>query len=147
MVRAPRQAEGQTQTEHQKRGGGGGKLARSETITVRLDPKLRYLAELAARKQRRTLSSFVEWAIEDVLSRIELSPKKSIEAEASQLWDVDEFERFIRLGVWHPELLTFEEQQIWKLLEESWLLNPAHNPAYDEGWHFARLNSDVYPVI
>ena len=50
-----------------KRRGGGGKLARSETVTVRLAPKLRYLAELAARKQRRTLSSFIEWAIEETL--------------------------------------------------------------------------------
>ena len=45
------------------RKGGGGKLARSETVTVRLDPKLRYLAELAARLHRCTLSSYIEWAI------------------------------------------------------------------------------------
>ena len=40
--------------------GGGAKLSRSETVTVRLDPKLRYLAELGARSQRRTVSSFIE---------------------------------------------------------------------------------------
>ena len=51
---------------------GGSKLARSETVTVRLDPKLRYLAELAARKQRRSLSSYIEWAVEDSLSRVPL---------------------------------------------------------------------------
>ena len=45
------------------RKGGGGKLSRSETVTVRLDPRLRYLAELAARLHRRTLSSYVEWEI------------------------------------------------------------------------------------
>ena len=50
-------------TEQEMRKGGGGKLSRSETVTVRLDPKLRYLAELAARLHRRTLSSYVEWAI------------------------------------------------------------------------------------
>ena len=48
---------------------GGGKLARSEVVTVRLDPRLRYLANLVARKQRRTLSSFIEWAIEESLTR------------------------------------------------------------------------------
>ena len=41
---------------------GGSKLNRTETVTIRLDPKLRYLTELAARKQRRTVSSFIEWA-------------------------------------------------------------------------------------
>src|SRR6516165_4850387 len=55
-----------------KRKGGGAKLVRSETVTVRLDPKLRYLGEIAARKQRRTVSSFIEWAIEDVLRRVSI---------------------------------------------------------------------------
>ena len=41
-------------TEQEMRKSGGGKLSRSETVTVRLDPKLRYLAELAARIHRRT---------------------------------------------------------------------------------------------
>ena len=40
---------------------------KSEVVTVRLDPKLKYVAELAARRQRRTLSSYIEWAIEDSL--------------------------------------------------------------------------------
>jgi len=54
------------------RGGGGGKLNRSETVTIRLDPKLRYLTELAARQQRRTLSSFIEWAIDSALKDVVL---------------------------------------------------------------------------
>ena len=35
-------------TDVKKRKKGGGKLTRSEIVTVRLDPKLRYLSELAA---------------------------------------------------------------------------------------------------
>ena len=46
----------------------GGTPKRSEVVTVRLDPKLKYLAELAARKHRRPLSSFIEWAVEQSLS-------------------------------------------------------------------------------
>lgn len=38
-------------------------MTRSETVTMRLTPKLRYLAELAARKHRRTLSSYIEWVL------------------------------------------------------------------------------------
>lgn len=104
-----------------KRKGGGAKLSRSETVTVRLDPKLRYLAELAARKQRRTLSSFIEWALEDILSRVELNPTKNISLadEASELWDVDESDRFAKLALRHPELLTHEEQIRWKLIREN----------------------------
>jgi hypothetical protein len=53
-----------------KKKGGGGKLSRSEIVTVRLDPKLRFAVELAARKQRRTASSFIEWAITEAIKRL-----------------------------------------------------------------------------
>lgn len=104
-----------------KRKSGGGKLSRSETVTVRLDPKLRYLAELAARKQRRTVSSFIEWAIEDTLKRIRISEDQNndltIYDEALTLWDVDDADRFARLALNFPELLTHDEQVLWKLVK------------------------------
>ena len=105
---------------------GGGKLSRSETVTVRLDPKLRYLTELAARKQRRTLSSFIEWAIEDALGRVYLDDGNghgtSVSDVANSLWDVDESDRFAKLALRFPELLTHEEQVLWKLVRENGLL-------------------------
>ena len=108
-------------TEQERKKGGGSKLSRSETVTVRLDPKLRYLAELAARKQRRTVSSFIEWAIEESLYREVLSDSKnakSIMGEATDLWDVDEADRFAKLACIHPDLMTHDEQIIWKLVKE-----------------------------
>ncbi len=108
-----------------KRKAGGGKLARSETVTVRLDPKLRYLAELAALKQRRTVSSFIEWAIEDSLSRVYLQEgygkglSTSVADVAAKLWDVDDADRFAKLALTYPELLTHDEQKRWKLIREN----------------------------
>jgi hypothetical protein len=115
--------------------GGRERITRSETVTVRLDPKLRYLADLAARKQRRTLSSFIEWAIEDSLRKLSLNdgvgadsaPRRSIAQDAEVLWDVDAPDRFARLAFWYPELLTHEEQMRWKLIRECgylWLGGP-----------------------
>jgi len=108
-------------TADKKSKSGGGKLSRSETVTVRLDPKLRYLAELAARKQRRTVSSFIEWAIEDTLKRIRISEDQNndltIYDEALTLWDVDDADRFARLALNFPELLTHDEQVLWKLVK------------------------------
>lgn len=52
-----------------KRPTGGGKLSRSEVVSIRLDPRLRFGAEMAAAKCRRTLSSFTEWAIEEALKK------------------------------------------------------------------------------
>src|SRR2546427_6629698 len=103
-------------------GGGGGKLNRSETVTIRLDPKLRYLTELAARKHRRTVSSFIEWAIESALDRIILredtAGEKTLGGQSETLWDVDEPDRFAKLGQHYPELLTHDEQVLWKLIME-----------------------------
>jgi hypothetical protein len=115
-----------TEKPESKRKGGGGKLTRTETVTVRLDPKLRYLAELAALKQRRTVSSFIEWAIEDSLGRVYLQeggygndPGTSVADAAAKLWDVDDADRFAKLALSYPDLLSHEEQKRWKLIREN----------------------------
>lgn len=126
------------------RRGGGGKLARSETVTVRLDPRLRYLAELAARKQRRTLSSYIEWAIEKSLADVVLSTRYSGESleheetttladQAGELWDVDPAERLARLAMIHESLLTHDEQVLWKQVKDSGLLAKGWIPTRTEG--------------
>ncbi len=106
-------------TEQEKRKGGGSKLSRSETVTVRLDPKLRYLAELAARKQRRTASSFIEWAVEESLNRVFLDNNTSLADVTESLWDVDEPDRFAKLALSYEYMLTHEEQVLWKIICET----------------------------
>ncbi len=124
-----------------KKRGGGGKLSRSETVTVRLDPKLRYLAELAARKQRRTLSSFIEWAIEESLKNVRLDNKgessESIASMSGELWDLDEPDRFAKLAIRYPEMLTHDEQVLWKLIRENGSLWKGH-------YENAHDNSTIY---
>lgn len=97
------------------------KSTRSETVSVRLDPKLRYLAELAARVQRRTLSSYIDWAISESLSRVDIpdSPGRPAIADvADDLWDIDDADRFAKLAFKAPTLLDFDEQRMWKLVQE-----------------------------
>jgi len=110
-------------TEQEMRKGGGGKLSRSETVTVRLDPKLRYLAELAARLHRRTLSSYIEWSIKEALDSEALrnneGVRDTIGTAAEFLWDVDDADRFAKLALRYPHLLTHEEQVRWKLIREN----------------------------
>lgn len=119
-----------------RRKTGGGKLSRSETVSVRLDPKLRYLAELASRRQRRALSSYIEWAIEDSLARVHLDSNgnASIADEAEALWDVDESDRFAKLALQHPDLLTHDEQVLWKLVRENGLLWSGRYAGSDQEW-------------
>lgn len=134
-----------------------GKLSRSEVVTVRFDQKLRYLAELGARKHRRTLSSYIEWAVEQSLKEVMLfdgdqyngDGRLSIADEAPALWDTDESERFIRLATNYPELLTHEEQERWKMLSDSDLLGPAkvRQPDGQIRWNRAVLEDVVYPMV
>jgi hypothetical protein len=100
-------------------------IRKSEVVTVRLDPRLKYLAELAARRQRRPLSSYIEWAIEESLAQVHpaADPNRQHEPEtfkdvAGDLWDVDEPDRFARLAIRYPDLLDHEEQRLWKLIRE-----------------------------
>ncbi len=139
--------------EKKVRQGGGGKLSRSETVTVRLDPRLRYMAELAARKHRRTLSSFIEWAVEESINRTiiyEGSGQKGDESrtfaeEADRLWDVDEVERLARLAILRPELLTYDEQKVWKIIKDCFILTPAQKNAREYDWDV--LVIQVFPRI
>lgn len=108
---------------------GGGKLSRSETVTVRLDPKLNYLCELGARAQRRTKSSFIEWAIANSLENVEVqtgsgwnSETRSLAQQSERLWKVDEPDRVAALALTSPSLLTHEEQLIWRYVKENGFL-------------------------
>lgn len=117
-----------------KRKGGGVKLTRTEIVTVRLDEKLRHLAELAARKQRRSLSSYVEWAIQDSLERVVLKPAtadepaQTVASMSAHLWDVDEAGRFVKLASQYPDLLTHEEQLQQHLLISELIWDFPHAP-------------------
>ncbi|MBN8450440.1 MAG: hypothetical protein J0M13_15830 [Candidatus Accumulibacter sp.] len=137
-----------TENPESKRKGGGGKLTRTETVTVRLDPKLRYLAELAALKQRRTVSSFIEWAIEDSLGRVYLQeggygndPGTSVADVAAKLWDVDDADRFAKLALSYPDLLSHEEQKRWKLIRENGYLWKGNSNKNSGKWTW-RLEED-----
>ena len=107
-------------------GKGGGRLARSEIVTVRFNPQLRYLIELAARKQRRTVSSLIECEIEKNLSKMFLkeaginsAAPVSVEDEKDKLWDTEEADRFAKLAFNYPELLNHYEQVLWRLIKEN----------------------------
>lgn len=108
-----------------ERSVGGAK--RSETVSVRLDPRLKYLAEVAARGQRRTLSGFVEWAVEKSLENVEVGHGEYALSVADadralHLWDVEEADRVASLAFNFPELLAFEEQLIWRHVKSNGLL-------------------------
>lgn len=100
--------------------------AKTENVSVRLDPKLYYLAGIAARENGRTLSGFIERELRRNLSDAEamrasnqpipghgFAPQLPLWGE--ELWDVDEADRFYKLATLRFGLLTIPEQRFWKL--------------------------------
>jgi hypothetical protein len=105
--------------------GAGSRLGRTETVSIRLDPRLNYLCELAARSQRRTKSSFIEATIDEKIQSTPINTwrdqheSESIGDRAEYLWHIRECQRLVSLGFVAPHLMTFEEQQIWALIREN----------------------------
>jgi len=54
--------------------------------------------------------------------RIQSARTRSVLDEASKLWDLDPSDRFVKLAENYPGLLAYEEQLIWKAIDETTLL-------------------------
>ena len=132
-----------------------GSLCRTMTVTVRMDPRLQYLAGLAARTQRRTLSSFIEGSITESLKGVPILQDRGSETDslsvadaAENLWSVSEPKRLVLLAIHYPHLLTFGEQESWKSLQRTPLFEPAKKRV--EGritWDSSVLENEVFPKL
>lgn len=92
---------------------------RKESATFRLEPQLKYMAEVASRVQKRNLTNYIEWAIEHSLEAVAMSNGKTLAELYSELWDVNEVDRFLKLAFYYPELMTYEEQEIFKVITDN----------------------------
>ena len=98
---------------------------RYDTLNMRIDPKLKYLAEIAARDQLRTLSSFVELAIRRALTPevmreepgygTQFKTEKPTILWGEGFWDIDYADRLFLLATGRQDLLTISEQRLWKV--------------------------------
>lgn len=91
-------------------------LPKTEVFALRLDPKLKYLAEIAARSQRRSLANFVVCAIAQSLRDVPMANEPgapSIADIGSKLWDIDPATRLEYLAENYPDLLTYDERLAW----------------------------------
>ena len=95
------------------------KLHRSEIITLRLEPELRFLLNLATRTKRQTISSFMEEAAKTAVQTVQLRRNGVMVSEvAPLLWHPLEPDRLVKLALRYPELLLYEEQVMWVFIVE-----------------------------
>ena len=110
----------------------------SQVLTIRIDSKLRYAAELAARRQRRTLSSFIQSALEQATRDVTLDSLR-IDMEnmgktpsayefAERSWDVNGLSRLFHLAAAYPHLLDHKEEILWSYYREFRGLGGRYDP-------------------
>jgi hypothetical protein len=115
-------------------------MVRSETLTFRLDARLKFLADLAARSQGRKLSNYVEQALEQSFASVLIvdereatpgdSPNyqqphgKSLADVADELWDNDEATRFLNVVGLAPFLVTDGESKLLQIIQHSDYYSP-----------------------
>lgn len=108
--------------------GAGGKLNKSETVQVRFDPILKMAAELAAAQERRTLSSYTEWAVERAVKQTSVARDETGNAVdafqvAKECWHSQPSQQLTNLLHRYPDLLTIRERKIieaMKLVDDLW---------------------------
>ncbi len=107
-------------------------------LQTRLSPKLRLMAELMARSERRTISSLIEGLIEkaaqdrpidwvplDEAGYVGMShgnPKKTttVSAAVEDMWEPEtESSRFVAFALCFPHLLTDYEFRLWRMIKQT----------------------------
>lgn len=103
-----------------KKEGAGGRLNRSEIVQARLNPKIRFAADLVSRYERQTLSSLIESSLDLYLTTCKIGiniknsyEKLSVKEAVELLWSPDEAIRFIKIASSLSELLTNQEADLW----------------------------------
>ena len=118
--------------------GAGGQLNRTEMLQARLSPKLRLMAELMARADRRTVSSLIEGLIEKAAQETSIeavplekagyveamrnNPKiqTTVAQAVENMWEPgNEGSRFVAFAFCFPHLLTDYEFRLWRLIKIS----------------------------
>ena len=85
------------------------KTAKSESLTIRLDPKTRFILEYVSRARGQTITTVVERAILESANNVKLENEFY---DWKDFWDVSEGVRTLKVAS-QPELYpTFEEEQL-----------------------------------
>lgn len=99
---------------------------KTETLTLRLDPKIKTMIELISRIRRQSITGVVEAAIEEIAFDLDAPyfddgemHNHTLAVVFSDVWSTDESEWFINMCYRFPTLLTYEEQRIWETIKSS----------------------------
>lgn len=121
--------------------------------SIRLPRHMFYFADLAARSQGRSMGNFFEEAIREKLARTMIAAPMDPDREyltydpvfQEALWDVDEADRLVRLALFMPLLMDFDEQRVWKSIKtqpELYASTNSESANSFKGWNLAKIRED-----
>lgn len=90
-----------------------------KSISIRPPDKLRYIADLAARKDHRSFASFAAWALSLATERVSMridGELLTMQEVGEKIWTEDPLFRFIRLSMIAPSLHIEQERILWKAI-------------------------------
>ena len=102
------------------------RIIRTTTVSIRLKPRTRYALELLARKRHHSLTSVIEWALDrtinDPVEGLFDTPtgeRGKPESIVDKVWDPDEADRLVKLSMYFPRLMSFEEEKLIEAIREN----------------------------
>lgn len=97
------------------------KITTSVNLSLRLDPRTKYLIDMLARQQKRTITGVIEWAVEQAGAETIFDGDlgNTFLDVIDSLWSTDESIRLTQLARSRPELLSYEEMRIWETVRAS----------------------------
>lgn len=97
----------------------GGRM-RTEVVTARVSPKVKYGLDLLARKHRRSVAQTVEWAIWGaVMGQAGELYGEGVARLIEELWSPSASERLWLLATKHPDYMTYEDELLWRKIRRT----------------------------
>lgn len=94
---------------------------KSESLTIRLDPKMRFALEFVARLRGQTITKVIERAVLEVADRSYIEDDNhNIEANWLSYWDVNDGIRAINLALDQRTHPSFEEEEMLDFVKAHW---------------------------
>lgn len=118
---------------------------RTNVVTLRVTPQMRFGLELLAQERGETLTEVVTWAVTELFGTEQIGLLRFATGESmatrvlDRVWSPHEHERVVRLGMYFPEFMNNRQQYLWSRVRESrkfWKQGgvPAHPVPDDVDW-------------
>ena len=96
------------------------RASKSETLTIRLDPKTRFMLEFMARLRGQTITTVVERAILEEANRATITRFNGPDDDWRDFWSVREGERALKIAAESALYPSYEEEKRLSFAREHW---------------------------